>query len=121
MKTILLVLVSAAIPAGAAEIAGTWRLTGRIADVNIDRVCTIRQTESRIQGACKNQTGETVLTGEVNGGDVTWKYESKYDGATVVLVFKGTLESDSAIKGAITASDTGGNNATTGTFNARRQ
>ena len=121
MKTILLALVFAAIPAGAADVAGTWRLTGRIADVNIDRVCTIQQTESRIQGACKNQTGETVLSGEVNGRNVTWTYQSQYDGATVVLVFKGTLESDSAIKGAITASDTAGNNATTGTFNASRQ
>jgi hypothetical protein len=121
MKTILLALAFAAIPVGAAEIAGTWRLTGRIADVNVDRVCTLRQTESRIEGACKNQTGETVLSGEVKGGNVTWKYESKYDGATVVLVFKGTLESDSAIKGAITASDTAGNNETTGTFDAKRQ
>jgi uncharacterized lipoprotein YmbA len=121
MKTILLALVCAAIPADAAEIAGTWRLTGRVADVNIDRVCTIRQTESRIQGACKNQSGETVLSGEVNGGNITWKYESKYDGATVVLVFKGTLESDTAIKGTITASDTAGNNSTTGTFNAKRE
>lgn len=121
MKTTLLVLVLAAIPAGAAEIAGTWRLTGRIADVNIDRVCTIRQTESRIEGACKNQTGETVLSGEVNGGNVKWKYESKYEGTTVVLVFKGALESDSAIKGEITASDTEGNNATAGRFEARRQ
>ena len=57
----------------------------------------------------------------MNGGNVTWKYESKYGGATVVLVFKGMLESDAAIKGAITASDTAGNNETTGTFNAKRQ
>ena len=121
MRPILLAFVAAAMAASGAHITGVWRLTGRIADVTIDRVCTIEQTEGRIQGPCKNQSGETVLSGEVNGDIITWRYEAKYDSATVVLVFKGTLESDSAIKGTITASDTAGNNATTGTFTAKRQ
>jgi hypothetical protein len=83
---------------------------------------TIEQTEGRIQGPCKNQAaGETVLSGEVNGDSVTWKYEAKYDGATVVLVFKWTIESDSAMKGAIAASDPAGNNTTRGTFTAKQQ
>jgi hypothetical protein len=84
-------------------------------------VCTIKQADNKIQGPCKNQMGETVLSGDVNGKDVTWKYESKYEGATVLLVFKGTVESDGEMKGSITASDVAGNNATTGTFTAKRQ
>jgi hypothetical protein len=106
MKLMVLAIVAAAMPASGAQIGG---------------ICTIRQIESRIQGPCKNQAGETVLNGEVNGNNVTWKYEAKYEGATVVLVFKGVLESDSEIKGTITASDTDGNNTTTGVFSAKRQ
>jgi hypothetical protein len=121
MRPILLALVAAAMSAGSAHITGTWRLTGRIADVTIDRVCTIEQTEGKIQGPCKNQAGDKVLNGVVDGDTVTWKYEAKYDGATVRLVFNGTVESDSAIKGTITASDTAGSNTTTGTFTAKRQ
>jgi hypothetical protein len=121
MRPILIALVAAAVSASGAHIAGIWRLTGRIADVAIDRVCTIEQTEGKIQGPCKNQAGETALSGEVNGDSITWKYEAKYEGATVVLLFKGTIESDSVMKGTITASDTAGNNTTTGTFTAKRQ
>jgi hypothetical protein len=121
MRPILLALAAAAMSASDAHITGIWRLTGTIADVAIDRVCTIEQTGGKIQGPCKNQAGETVLSGEVNGDSISWKYEAKYDGATVVLVFKGTLESDLTMKGTITASDTAGNNTTTGTFTAKRQ
>jgi hypothetical protein len=121
MRLMILVLVAAAMPAGGAQIAGIWQLTGRIADVAIDRVCTIQRTENKIQGPCKNQVGETVLSGEVNGNSVTWKYEAKYGSAKVMLVFKGTLESDVEMKGTITASDTAGNYATAGTFSAHRQ
>ena|SRR5579872_764117 len=121
MRPILLAFVAAALSASGTHITGIWRLTGRIADVIIDRVCTIEQTEGRIQGPCKNEAGKTVLRGEVSGDSVTWKYEAKYDSATVVLVFKGTIESDSAMKGTIVASDTAGNNTTTGTFTAKRE
>jgi hypothetical protein len=62
-----------------------------------------------------------MLTGELTGRDVAWKYEAPYQGVTVVLVFKGTMQSDSEIKGDITASDTSGNNAASGSFTARRQ
>jgi hypothetical protein len=119
MRAIILVLL-AAIPVSGAQIAGTWRLTGKIADVTINRVCTIQQTDNRIQGPCKNQMGETTLIGEVNGDQVTWKYEAKYEGTTVVLVFKGKVESDSKIEGTITAADPAGNYPTTGTFSATR-
>jgi hypothetical protein len=121
MRPILLALVAAVMSASGGHITGIWRLTGRIADVSIDHLCTIEQTEGRIQGPCKNRAGETVLSGEVNGDSVAWKYEAKYGGARVVLVFNGTFESDSAIKGTISASDTAGNNTTTGTFSAKRQ
>src|SRR5436190_23042483 len=118
MKSLILALGLAVIPAGAAEVGGVWHLVGHVADVNIDRVCTIKQAAGKIQGPCKNQMGETVLSGEVNGKNVTWKYEAKYEGATVVLLFKGALESDAGMTGSITASDTAGNNMTTGTFTA---
>jgi hypothetical protein len=54
-------------------------------------------------------------------GHIIFQDSKAVFGATVLPVFKGTLESDSAMKGTITASDTAGNNTITGTFNAKRQ
>ena len=114
-------LAVTAIPAFSADIAGSWRLTGLIAEVPIDRLCTIRQTGNKIEGPCKNQAGEVMLRGETDGKSVTWKYEARYQDVPLILEFKGSLESESEIKGSITASDLTGNGAATGTFSAKKQ
>ena len=118
---ILAALAVTAIPAFCADVAGRWRLTGQIAEVAIDRLRTLRQTSNKIEGSCKNQAGEVMLSGEVDGKSVTWKYEAKYQDVPVLLVFQGSLESETEVKGSITASDLAGNNATTGTFSAKKQ
>jgi hypothetical protein len=53
---------------------GSWRFTGNIAGDAIDRAYTVRQTENKIEGPCKNQIGEVVLHGEVDGTSITSKY-----------------------------------------------
>ena len=58
-----------------------------------------------------------VLQGEVDGKSVTWKYGAPYQGTQIMLVFKGTLESDSEIKGTIADAD----NTVRGSFRAKRQ
>jgi hypothetical protein len=120
-RNIALTLAAVAFPVCGADVAGVWRLTGTVADVAIDRVCTIRQTESKIEGQCKNQASTTALTGEVKDRSVTWKYEAKYQDVPVVLIFKGALLSDIEIKGTISAADPDGSNQTAGSFSARRQ
>ena len=107
--------------AAAADLAGAWHLAGTIANVNIDRVCTIRQTGDKIEGPCKNQMGETALSGEVKGTDVSWKYDANFQGTTVHLVFKGTLISGAEIKGTISTAEADGSYAVTGSFDAKRQ
>jgi len=82
MKSLLMLVVAAApFTVRAADLSGAWHLTGAIANVNIDRVWTIRQSDNKIEGPCKNQMGETALSGEVKGADVTWKYQANYQGA----------------------------------------
>jgi len=44
---------------------GSWRFNGNIAGVAIDRACTVRQSENKIEGPCKNQIGKVLLHGEV--------------------------------------------------------
>jgi hypothetical protein len=121
MKPILFTLVIAMAAANAADMAGNWRLTGQIADVAIDRACVIQQAGDKIQGVCKNSAGEVALSGQTNDKSVTWKYEALYSGVKVVLVFDGTFESASEIKGKIMASDPDGNFAVNGSFLAKRE
>jgi len=122
MKSLLMLVVAAApFTVRAADLSGAWHLTGAIANVNIDRVWTIRQSDNKIEGPCKNQMGETALSGEVKGADVTWKYQANYQGSKVSLVFTGALVSDVEIKGTISTAEADGSYAVTGSFDAKRQ
>ena len=115
MKIALTSLLLLTLPAAAADISGTWKLEGNIADVRINRVCTIKQAGAKLTGACKNQMNELPLTGEVSGNNATWSYDADYQGQKLTLVFKGALEADTAIKGSITTE------GASGSFTATKQ
>ena len=51
----------------------------------------------------------------MDGRKVTWQYDVEYNGQTYTLVFTGTLESDTAMKGAFRV---GGGD---GAFTAKKQ
>src|SRR5579864_109163 len=115
MKTLLTALAMFAVPLAAADISGAWKVEGEIADVHVNRVCTIKQTGAKLTGACKNQSNELAMTGEVNGDKVTWTYDSDYQGQKVTLVYKGTLGPDGAMKGSISTE------GAEGSFTAKKQ
>jgi len=125
MKAWILAGALCIIPAGAAEISGTWRLHGNLGDSRFQRLCTFKQGQQKIEGACMASgpmpVPRTALVGEVEGKSVTWQYESRYLGAPVVVVFKGIFESNMEIKGSVTASDAAGANLASGTFTASQQ
>jgi len=108
-------LIFCTLPLSAADISGAWKLDGNIADVHINRVCILKQTGNKLSGSCKNQMNDLALTGIVDGKNISWTYDSTYEGEKVTLVFKGTLESDAAMKGSI---DTQG---VAGAFTATKQ
>ena len=114
-KNLLILLALLIVPALAADVSGAWKLEGDIAGVHINRVCTIKQADNKITGGCKNQTNELALTGEVTGINVTWNYETDYEGTKVSLVFKGTVEAGTSMKGKIETTGTSGD------FTAKRQ
>jgi hypothetical protein len=115
MKTLLTALGLLVLPLAAADISGAWKVEGDIADVHVNRVCTIKQTGNKLTGACKNQMNELPMSGEVNGDKVTWTYDADYQGQKVTLVYKGTLESDGAMKGTIATE------GAEGSFTAKKQ
>jgi hypothetical protein len=106
-KNLLMLFGLTILPAAAADISGTWKLEGDIAGVHINRTCTIKQESTKISGSCKNQMNDLPLAGEVSGNDVTWHYETNYEGTNITLTFKGKLDG-SSIKGKIETEGAGG-------------
>ena len=43
------------------------------------------------------------MKGSVNDKQVTWKYDQEYEGTVYTLTYTGTLDSDTSMKGTVTA------------------
>ena len=101
--------------AAAADVSGTWKLEGEVAGVQISRMCALKQAEKKITGTCKGAMGEVTLAGEVDGKKVSFSYQADYQGQKLTVAYKGTLESDTLMKGDISA------DVATGSFKAEKQ
>jgi hypothetical protein len=115
MRILIAMVGLALLPVVATDLTGNWKLEGDVADAHIDRMCTIKQAENKLSGTCKSKTNETALTGDVNGKKVTWQYQADYQGQKVTVVFDGTLDSNTAIIGTISAE------GASGKFTAKKQ
>lgn len=105
------------LPAAAADVAGAWKVDGSIGEFPVDLVCTLEETDKKLTGACKGtDIGELALKGENNGATVTWSYDVNYQGQQLTIVYTGTIESATTMKGSISVS---GNPS--GSFTAKKQ
>src|SRR5579864_2990427 len=80
----------------AADISGTWT-----ADVVLDAgsgtaTFELKQTGDSLAGTYRGALGEAKVTGTVKGDHVEWTFDSEDAGK---VVYKGTLEGASKIKG----------------------
>src|ERR1700728_3662026 len=94
-------------PTLAADISGTWRVTGLITPS-----CTFTQTGNSLSGACRGPGAEGPLSGNIDGQTVKWVFTrtNMTTGRTVAPVeFAGTLNGQS-ISGTMTQN--GGANPT---------
>lgn len=87
-----------ATPALAADMTGTWSISGAIAPI-----CSFTQTGDVLGGACKGASAEGPLTGSISGQAVKWTYNWKaYAGGNPgSFEFSGTLTGD-AVSGTAT-------------------
>jgi hypothetical protein len=104
-----------AAPAQAADVSGDWKIDGEISGYTVNSVCTLKQQDNKLTGECKSDQNDSPLKGEVDGQKVTWQYDVDYNGEKYTLQWTATLESDTAMKGTISA---GGGE---GAFTAKKQ
>jgi hypothetical protein len=118
MKKAILVLALAALPSRAANTSGIWAVDGSVAAHSVTPTCTLKQTDKTISGSCKLDVDHAAdVTGSVKGKEITWKYDTQYDGTTYTLTYVGTLDSDTTMKGTIAVDPSD----TQGEFTAKKQ
>jgi type 1 glutamine amidotransferase len=85
--------------------AGTWSITGDVAGNPVNSTCTFTVADAgTVGGTCKLPTGETKATGTVKGQTLTFEISVAYQGSDYVLVFTGTAQSPTTMKGTIEVS-----------------
>ena len=102
----------------AADLSGAWKINGSFDSMGItySLTCTLTQTGSALAGPCKGPAGEDIkATGSFDGANAVISYDTTYQGAPVHLDYKGTVQPDGSLKGAIDAG------AVQGTFTAAKQ
>jgi hypothetical protein len=118
MKTLISLLMFASLPAWADDVSGVWKVNGLIADNTIAATCTLKQADTQISGSCKVDADQVLgVEGSVKEKQVTWKYDQEYEGTVYTLTYIGSLDSDTSIKGTVTADPSD----TSGDFTAKKQ
>jgi len=88
--------------AAANPFAGTWKITGDVAGNPVISTCTFSvDGTGKVGGTCVTAAGESKATGDVKGPTLTFQIGVTHQGTDYVLVFTGTSESPTAMKGTI--------------------
>jgi len=88
----LLLLGFAALSASAADLSGTWTLTGDVEGNEINLKCNFTQTGEKLAGTCTGTGGTPATTGTVTGNKVTLTHTLSKDGQDYLLNYTGTLD-----------------------------
>jgi hypothetical protein len=96
------VLVASFQAANAADVSGSWRVTGSVADNPVETTCALTQKDNALSGTCVTKEGKTVdATGSVKDDSIAWHYNSEYNGDPITIKYSGKLGKDGKITGTI--------------------
>jgi len=117
MQKILLAALAATLSiftAAAADISGSWTLTGDVVGNAINMKCAFTQDGTKVTGTCGGAMGNSPTTGTVTDDKVTLQH-SITQGQTYDLTYSGTLDgTGNTIRGDIAVM------GVTGTFSATK-
>ena len=114
MYKIVLAAVAAsffAFPLAAADVSGTWTLTGDVVGNPVNMTCTFKQDAAKITGTCVGDNGSIPTTGSVDGDTLVFQHSvQSYD-----LTYTGRIDAaGAAMQGEIAVA------GVTGTFSAKK-
>lgn len=79
------------IPSFAADISGTWSITGDVVGNPVNMKCAFTQDGTKVSGTCKGEAGSTPTTGSVTADRVTFTNTVQRDQA-YELTYTATLD-----------------------------
>ena len=89
-----LAAISFAGVASAAGLAGTWQITGDIVGNAVNPTCDFKDAGGKLTASCLGGDATDV---KVEGKNVSWEWNP----GPALLAFKGTLDTDTSMKGPI--------------------
>ena len=96
------ILIASFQAANAADISGSWHVTGSVSDNPVDTTCTLTQKDNALTGTCVRKDGKSVdATGSVKDDAIAWHYNSEYNGDTITINYSGKIGKDGTISGTI--------------------
>jgi hypothetical protein len=99
--TLVFALLLSSLSALAADVAGTWALTIESPNGPLDVTLTLKQDGDKLTGIVSSQMGEAPITGTVKDSAVEFTMNFDANGAAMVLLYKGKIDTDGKIAGTI--------------------
>ncbi len=94
------------------DVIGTWKISGDVVGNAVDATCVFAGSGDKATSTCSADTTPGAATpATITGKDVSWSW----DAGQAVLTFKGTVDSQTSMKGDIEVS------GVTGNFTAAKQ
>jgi hypothetical protein len=101
--------------AAAVDVTGTWVFDVQTSAGSGTPTMTFKQEGEKLTGQYSGQLGELPLSGTVKDSKITFQFDVSAEGATLTIVYSGTVEKD-AMKGTVSLGAAGD-----GTFTAKRK
>jgi hypothetical protein len=95
------ILIASFQAANAADVSGSWHITGSVSDTPVDTTCTLAQKDNALTGTCVKDGKNVDATGSVKDDTIAWHYNSEYNGDPITVNYSGKLGKDGTITGTI--------------------
>lgn len=79
----------------------TWQLQGDVSGFPINSTCTVRVVDTVLTGSCTSPEGAYDIVGSVKGENVTFSHDSDYEGQAISVIYTGTAQSETEVRGTI--------------------
>ena len=89
-------------PVTASSVSGSWALSTDVQGNTSTPNCTFKQDAEKITGTCDGPNNtQSEVSGEVADAKVTFRYTVEWEGSPLTLVYTGTLDTDTTMKGTL--------------------
>jgi len=100
------------------NVAGKWTVNSNVSGNASEQACTFTQKEDgAITGTCEGDQGPREIKGKVDGKNVTWQFNTTWEGQTLTVIYSGVLESPTKMTGRVDVQPMG----VSGDFSATQQ